>query len=61
MTYLRLVEFERNHGMDIVTQAKLEMSALVHAASNILLRLNNLGKQCETQCVLHTGLLLEEL
>ena len=69
-------EFERNHGMDavrlvidsgcwppenVVTQAKLEMSALVRAAGNILLQVNNLGKQCETQCVFHTGLLLEEL
>ena len=69
-------EFEQNHGMnpvhlsidsgcwpleDIVIQAKLGMSALVDAANNILLRLNNLGKQYETRCVLHTGLLLEEL
>lgn len=61
--------FERNHGMDavrllidsrcwppenIVTQAKLEMSGLVRAAGNILLQINNLGKQCETQCVCFT-------
>ena len=69
-------EFEQNHGMDavrlsidsgcwppedIVIQAKLRMSALVDAAGNTLLRLNNLGKQYETQCVLHTALLLEAL
>ena len=46
---------------DIVIQAKVGMSALVDAGNNILLRLNNLGKQYETRCVLHTGLLLEEL
>ena len=69
-------EFEQNHGMDtvclsidsdcwppedIVEQAKLGMSALVNAAGNILLQLNNLRKQYETRRVLHIGLLLEEL
>ena len=36
----------------------MEMSALIHAARNVLLQLS---KQCETQCTLHTVLLLEEL
>ena len=45
----------------VVAQANMEMSALVHVARNVLLQLNNLGKQCETHCALHTGLLLEEL
>ena len=69
-------KFEQNHGMDavhlsidsgcwppedIIIQAKLRMSAPVDAAGNTLLQLNNLGKQYETQCVLHTALLLEAL
>ena len=69
-------EFERNYGMevvrhsidsgcwppeDVVAQANMEMTALIHAAGNILLQLNNLSKQCETQCAHHTGLLLDKL
>ena len=36
----------------------MEMSGLIHAARIVLLQLS---KQCETQCMLHTVLLLEEL
>ena len=35
----------------------MEMSALVHAARNILFQLS---KQCETQCALHSCLILED-
>ena len=66
-------EFERNYVMevvlqstdlgcwppeDVVAQANMETSALVHAVRNILFQLS---KQCETQCALHTVLILEEL
>ena len=66
-------EFHRNYGMevvrqstdlgcwppeDVVPQANMEMSALVHAVRNILFLVS---KQCETQCALHTVLILDEL
>ena len=43
---------------DVVAQANMEMSALLHAARNILFQLR---KQCETKCPLETGQILEEL
>ena len=40
-----------------MAQANTEMSALVHAARNILFQLS---KQCETQCALHSGLIFRD-